>query len=108
MNEFKPVEECMNERLLSILINEFRVTKEMTVRIEQGSQFDTALVCFHGLESECKDFVVFQFKELKPGNTVTICDYRLYQCKFNNCDLIFNNLHKLYDHIRGHSGEKPF
>jgi hypothetical protein len=78
----------------------------MQVHIINGCDFDPNVAGFQGLISTNKEFFVYHFK--KSGVGINTQDYRLYHCQFKKCDVIFNNLHKLYDHMRAHISEKPF
>jgi cytochrome c oxidase assembly protein Cox11 len=64
LDDFKPVHIQFDENIQNNLLDNFRVSKEMIVKILPGEEFDPTTICFHGVQSENKDFWVYQFKEL--------------------------------------------
>lgn len=75
----------------------------MQVRVIEGVNFKIDKLKYDQFVPDCKSFLVFHFIK-KTG-----LDLKIFQCKFgDNCKKTFCNLYKLFDHIRSHTGERPF
>jgi|LauGreDrversion4_2_1035121.scaffolds.fasta_scaffold2134719_1 hypothetical protein len=60
-------------------------------------------VCTNELEVQGK-----KLKYYKYLNPRTSRWNRLMKCDFHGCDMIFGKMHNYLDHIRSHTGERPF
>ena len=93
------------------------VNKEWEVRVILGQDFDpTDCKYYEGSHPQTNEFIVYQFK--KPSLT----HFRVFEClnkKLENdkyspykdssrCHKHYTNLRKFYDHLRSHTGERPF
>lgn len=50
-----------------------------------------------------RNFRIFKFRNAKTHRVRTIL-----KCDFEGCPKTFNKFHNFYDHLRVHTGERPF
>ena len=73
------------------------------VEIIHGRNFDTSKVKIQDQVPTTKDFRIFKFK-----NPITQRRIHILKCDFENCNMFFRKWHNFFDHLRVHTGEKPF
>ena len=74
----------------------------MLVKFISAKNFDTSSVKFSGEISRSACYRVLQFSN--ENEDVMI----LYQCQYETCNRVLQNLYKMTDHLRSHTKEKPF
>ena len=107
-NTFKPVECIFSPRTLKVMKEQYLMISQCVLaRHVMGSDFtldddrkETEKI------PQCDDYEVFEFIKKPNGNI-----YRLFKCNYKSpqpCDRYVSNLSKFFDHLRSHTGEKPF
>ena len=80
------------------------IPQGITVFVEHGSQIDISKVRVD------KDYVprTRRFRVVRFQNPKTNRWIKLMKCDFKNCEHIFRKWHNFFDHLRSHTGERPF
>ena len=56
-----------------------------------------------GLVPSTRDFRIFRYRNPETNRSL-----KILVCEFENCKKVFRKFHNFYDHLRTHTGERPF
>ena len=111
-DDFKVLTDVLSEAMINQLVKDFKISEKMKIRTIKGQDFDPKEVHFKGVLPQNKDYMVLHFKlgadEYRKSRHLKQFEKKMFQCKHNFCEKVFDNLYKLFDHIRAHANEKPF
>eukprot|EP00347_Sterkiella_histriomuscorum_P017635 403348584 len=88
-------------------INDEKIREEIPLDVEiqiiQGSDYNLNELKIEEAIPRTKRFRVFKYKNPKTHRFV-----KLLKCDFEGCEMIFRKWHNFFDHLRVHTGERPF
>jgi uncharacterized Zn-finger protein len=75
-----------------------------------GSSFnqDHSLKCTKKYDHETIRPTTSNYSVYKFHNPQTARERKILKCRFEGCEKVFTKFHNFYDHLRCHTGEKPF
>ena len=72
--------------------------------VESGDAVDlTKFRKMSNLVPNTRKFRVFRYQNPRTCRWI-----RVMKCDFKNCDMLFRKWHNFFDHLRSHTGERPF
>jgi len=97
-NEKSVQKELRDKNLLESILN------NKNVKVDLGENIDLNHINIdHDYIPETKCFRVFRFQNEKTKRRI-----RVMKCDFEGCNMIFRKWHNFFDHLRSHTGERPF
>ena len=79
------------------------IPEQTEVAVIDGSKYEFTQENYKSMVPNTKNFTVY--KVFNP-NTKRIS--QVLKCNFEDCDMNFNKWHNFFNHLRVHTGEKPF
>lgn len=73
------------------------------VIVETGRQFDFSAIKIEESIPSTRNFRVFKYKNPRTQRVV-----KILKCDHGQCHMFFRKWHNFFDHLRVHTGERPF
>lgn len=75
----------------------------VTIEVTCGENFDETELKIDETIPSTRKFRVFKYKNPKTNRFV-----KILKCDHQGCEMYFRKWHNFFDHLRVHTGEKPF
>lgn len=96
--EMNALKDERDQELLEAILN------NKNVKVDHGADLDLNNINIdNDYIPETKCFRVFRFQNEKTKRRI-----RVMKCDFADCNMIFRKWHNFFDHLRSHTGERPF
>jgi hypothetical protein len=80
------------------------IPMNVSVYVEHGSKFEIKKVRVDkNFIPATRRFRVFRYQNPRTNRWI-----KIMKCDFAECQLIFRKWHNFFDHLRSHTGERPF
>jgi len=73
------------------------------VEVIKGDNFNMSELKIEEAVPQTRKFRVFKYKNPKTHRFV-----KILKCDFEGCEMFFRKWHNFFDHLRVHTGERPF
>ena len=73
------------------------------IHVENGDEFDFSTIKIDEDIPKTRMFRVFKYKNPRTQRNV-----KILKCDHKNCGMFFRKWHNFFDHLRVHTGERPF
>ena len=96
-----------NQAVPRELIEDEKIRNEIPrgaeIHVEQGASFDFSQIKIEEQIPHTRNFRIFKYKNPRTQRLV-----KLLKCDHDNCKMFFRKWHNFFDHLRVHTGERPF
>ena len=79
------------------------VPENAKIYMQHGSRFSMDSIKIEEAVPNTRQFRVFKYQ-----NPRTMRQVKILKCDHDNCKLFFRKWHNFFDHLRVHTGERPF
>ena len=73
------------------------------IHVQYGSRFDLSSIKIDEAVPKTRSFRIFKYK-----NPRTMRQVKILKCDHKDCNMFFRKWHNFFDHLRVHTGERPF
>ena len=104
---YKVLSECFDAETVKLFVSKYKVHEKAYAKTIQGQDFDSQTSKVDVPPPNTMNFVVYQFKRSLNSKK----DQKLFKCLYTECceeNKVFTTFSKLCDHLRKHTGERPF
>ena len=80
-----------------------QVPDDAIIHVREGKNYDLSTIKIDEEVPSTRKFRVFKYK-----NPRTMRQVKILKCDHDNCSMFFRKWHNFFDHLRVHTGERPF
>ncbi|CDW75002.1 krueppel-like factor 13 [Stylonychia lemnae] len=102
-NESRAYVQIVSHQEISDIKLRQEIPPGVDIQIIQGQDFDVHELRIEETVPLTKNFRIFKYK-----NPATRRFVKILKCDYDGCDIIFRKWHNFFDHLRVHTGERPF
>lgn len=79
------------------------IPEDAQIIVEHGKEFDFSSIKIEESVPKTRRFRVFKYKNPRTQRLV-----KILKCDHSRCPMFFRKWHNFFDHLRVHTGERPF